>query len=149
MIDFYHNSVKVESVELNILNSPDLNIQTHSIGLLPQWDALKLGISGRDGANLAVLRIKENEQEVFDLMARTGCDSVWLDGNFGENAGCYFGSASFDREVHLGNSGNFQLDFCTGESLDIFSKLKLYISRIRIQSSFLKFKDPHPLVCNP
>ena len=138
VIDFYQNSVKVKSSEVNILNTPDSSLQTQSIGLIPQWDALEISISGGDGANVVNLRIKENAKVVFDLMARTGCDSVWLDGNFGENNGCHFGSASFDREAQFGNSGNFQLDFCSGDnySLKKIDKLSISVRREKWSNSY-------------
>ena len=116
VISFYHQSKIVANVELQVLNSPDLTLQTQSIGLVPKWDAITIGVSGNNGGNLEVLRIKENSDVVLDLIARKKCDSIWLDGNFGETDGCYFGSASFDRDPLYGTGGNFHLDFCTGQN---------------------------------
>ena len=97
------------------MNSPDFALQTANMGLMPKWDSIKVGISGTDGASIAVLRIKENERVVFDLMESKDCEIIWLDGNFGVNDGCYFGSASFQRDPQIGNAGNYHLDFCTGK----------------------------------
>ena len=125
-VDFYIGAAKVKSFELEtILGAPDLELHTINLGLVPKWDSVKLTIDGTDGAEFSIFQIKEDTQIVFDLVARKGCETVWIDGKSPSYPAipCYddtvFAQQSFNREIHLNTSGNFIFEGCKRECISL------------------------------
>ena len=122
VVDFYLGYNNVKQVQLDtITKERDFDLHTLNLELVPRWDSIMLTITGTDGAAFEVFRIKEKTEIVFDLVARKGCDTVWLDGKpYGGTKGCYkdtvFEQELFAREVKLDTAGNFFFESCNCET---------------------------------
>ena len=116
----YSNFLRNYSIQRLLTNDfelwPDTNIHTWDLGIVPNWDSIKLQISGTNGAAFSVFRIVENGEVVFDLVARKGCETVWLDGEpHNTVGGCYrktvFEEETFKRNINLPHAGDEELEF--------------------------------------